>query len=99
MSPGDNRTGRVVAYGPAHALGQRRKGSLGAQVRRSLIADPKTKIHLRVPIDMARIHIGTDIDIQEVVDPPQGSITYTIDASGESRVGGSTFWILPGVWA
>ena len=31
------------------------------------------------------------------VDPPQGSVIYTIGVL-ESRIGGSTFWILPGVW-
>ena len=31
------------------------------------------------------------------VDPPEGPIVYTIGAL-ESRIGGSTFWILPGVW-
>ena len=31
------------------------------------------------------------------VDPPQGSVIYTIGVLG-SRIGESTFWILPGVW-
>ena len=31
------------------------------------------------------------------VDPPWGSMTYTIGVL-DSRIGGSTFWILPGVW-
>ena len=31
------------------------------------------------------------------VDPPSGSIIYTIGVL-EPRIGGSTFWILPGVW-
>ena len=32
------------------------------------------------------------------VDPPEGSIIYTTEVL-EPRIGGSTCWILPGVWA
>ena len=32
------------------------------------------------------------------VDPPKDSIFYAIHVLPESRVVGSTFWILPGVW-
>ena len=33
----------------------------------------------------------------EKMDPPWGSVIYTIGVL-ESRIGGSVFWILPGLW-
>ena len=51
-------------------------------------------------IYLVRLHPYTDrdidVDIQEEVDPPQGSMIYTAGALG-SRMRVSTFWIGPGV--
>ena len=50
------------------------------------------------PKEVYRIRIETaiDVDISNVADPPEGSVIYTI-AVLESRIGGSTFGILPRV--
>ena len=80
------------------SAGSRGKGSaVPATSQTPVRIHPTITSTLGILQSVHRIHIDIDIDISEVVDPPEGSVIYTIGLL-EFRIGASTFGSTRGVW-